>query len=327
MPVVPFTFGRRRLLAIKHEDDLWFTGDDIGTALEYAHPRDAIKKLYQRNKEELDRYSIVIRIPVAYSKSEPKEELRGVSGETCGVSLTPHVGDERADEDVPEPVGAVRYQSVRVFNEEGVMVLTMLSSQPIAAVFRGWAVKILKAYRHGQLVLSNPANRERLLETCIKETRFGNEAAIHTLIAHFGYPETIRLPALPAPGVAALQQPAVVGWFWRDMLPRLADEVREGFGPTVDALKRRRPHFRGWKVVHETGAAFALDHRSGDLYEIVAELAAREGVHGDMTGHLFGRWLNQIEGLLNTQGWTRRLDRTAQGSQIFRLMLAEREGV
>ncbi|MCP5340412.1 MAG: hypothetical protein H7A16_09600 [Sinobacteraceae bacterium] len=329
-PLIPFQFDTRRLMAVKHEDDLWFTGEDVGAALEYTTPRDAINKIFRRNEAELSSYSAVLKLPTSSSVSTPN-----LSG--CGDSLSPQVGSAGSEdvaagtEDLPpgtesQVSPAVQLRPVRVFNEEGVMILTMLSQQPKAAAFRAWAVKILKAYRHGQLVLQNPANRERLLETCIKEARFGNEAALHTLIAHFGYPETIRLPAAPAPGVLALQQPALVAWFWRELLPKLATDIRAGYGPVVDEFKRRRPHWRGWKIVPESGAAFALDHRSGDLHELVAELGARDGVQSAMTGHLFGRWLNQIESLLNTQGWTRRQERTVQGSQIYRLMLVDVEG-
>lgn len=40
--------------------------------------------------------------------------------------------------------------------------------------------------------IADQRKRDRLLETCIKEARFGNAAAIHTLITEFGYPESIR---------------------------------------------------------------------------------------------------------------------------------------
>lgn len=47
-------------------------------------------------------------------------------------------------------------QPTRIFNEEGVMIITMLSRQPKAAEFRRWAVQVLKAYRHGLLAPALP---------------------------------------------------------------------------------------------------------------------------------------------------------------------------
>ena len=107
---------------IEKDKDLWLTGEQIGIALEYEFPRQAIKKIYERNKDELDEYSCLIKIAGC-------EVTKG------GVKLTPPGGK----------------QETRVFNEHGTMVITMLSRQPIARLFRKWAVNILKAYRHGEL--------------------------------------------------------------------------------------------------------------------------------------------------------------------------------
>ena len=42
--------------------ELWMTREQIGTALEYADPKNAIAKIHQRNKERLDRFSGVVNL-------------------------------------------------------------------------------------------------------------------------------------------------------------------------------------------------------------------------------------------------------------------------
>lgn len=53
-------------------------------------------------------------------------------------------------------VGKMR--EVRIFNEEGVMLITMKSQQPKVVSFQKWAVKILKQHRHGQLPMTSDDN-------------------------------------------------------------------------------------------------------------------------------------------------------------------------
>lgn len=329
---VPFRFNGLPLFAISHDEDLWLTGEDIGRALEYSDPRKGIKTLYERNTEELDRYSTVLKLPVTYGDAASTEGDADAEEGPCGVNLRPDGGSVASES---TPAASTRMRPVRVFSEEGVMVLTMLSSQPKAGEFRAWAVGVLKAYRHGNLVIANPANRDRLLETCIKEVRFGNEAAIHTLIAHFGYPESIRKPALPAPlrttegapaSMLLATAPTLVRWFVTDYLVRLAEQARSGSGPLLDDLRRKRKNFKYWREVSESGAVFALNHTGGDLLTIVQEQASAAGVVDEINASGFNRWLNQIEPELNAQGWTRRLEGASQGRYVYRLVLLKGEG-
>jgi prophage antirepressor-like protein len=101
-------FRGQAIPVIAHEGDQWITGEQIGRALGYEHPRQRINDLFRRNRDELSEYSLELKL----RSSEPP---------------------------------------TRIYNEEGVMVLTMLSRQPVAQQFRRWAVGILKAYRHGDL--------------------------------------------------------------------------------------------------------------------------------------------------------------------------------
>jgi len=103
-------FNDNNLSLISFNNDAWFTGADIGFCLEYKNPVKAISDIYKRNEEELKQYSLTHKLP----------NINGKNYKT------------------------------RLYNEEGVMIITMLSRQPKAMEFRNWAVKVLKASRHGQ---------------------------------------------------------------------------------------------------------------------------------------------------------------------------------
>jgi prophage antirepressor-like protein len=171
-PVV-YEFNRQPVPMHRHEGDLWVTSEHIGAALGYAEPNRAITKIYNRNREELDLH-------------------------TCTPKLVHQAED-----------GIEQRRSVRCFNEEGIMIITMLSRQPKAAEFRAWAVKILKAYRHGELVLNQPSERDHLLELCISEAGKCNIAALSTLVSRYGYEPSIKE-----------QQLKILGCRWRPRIRR-----------------------------------------------------------------------------------------------------------
>lgn len=102
-----FNFEGAAVAIINHQHEAWMTGDDIGKALEYTEPRKRINSLFERNREELEEYSVDLK-------------LRSTDG---------------------------KEYATRVYNEEGVMLIGFLSKQPKAVAFRKWAVKVLKAYR------------------------------------------------------------------------------------------------------------------------------------------------------------------------------------
>lgn len=150
-------FENQPLQLVPHNGDLWVTMDDIGKALDYSEPLKGIQNVYGRNKEELNNYSCTLKLRVQGSNGPQNRE-------------------------------------VRVFNEEGVMVLTMLSRQPKAAAFRRWAVKVLKSYRTGQLTLTQsvPLEHDKFLERMVIEAGKGNHHAIYTLENKYGYPKQVK---------------------------------------------------------------------------------------------------------------------------------------
>ena len=106
----PLMFGKREIKLVRHDDDAWITAEQVGEALEYAE-KDAVLEIYRRNKEELDEYSCTLKMRVQSQN------------------------------------GVTQNREVRVFNEEGVMIICMLSQQPKAREFRRWAVEVLKRER------------------------------------------------------------------------------------------------------------------------------------------------------------------------------------
>lgn len=112
-------FQGHELSVVDHDGQQWLTGEQIGEALEYRKPRKSINEIYRRHAAELSDYSVDLKV-------------RSTDGKA--------------------------YET-RVYNREGVMVITMLSHQPRAREFRRWAVRILKAYEAGDLTAATEAQR------------------------------------------------------------------------------------------------------------------------------------------------------------------------
>ncbi len=91
-------FNGQAIEVINKDGDGWMTGEQIGDALGYENPLKAINNLFQRNREELEEYS-------------------------CTLKLRVHDHDGRNVQ-----------REVRLFNEEGVMLICMFSQQPSAGV-------------------------------------------------------------------------------------------------------------------------------------------------------------------------------------------------
>lgn len=46
----------------ERDNEFYMTREQIGAALEYSNPRDAISKIHRRNKERLDKFSGVVKL-------------------------------------------------------------------------------------------------------------------------------------------------------------------------------------------------------------------------------------------------------------------------
>ncbi len=98
------------------EDDIWMTRKQIGEALEYDNPKDAIYRIHERHKDRLDKHSVVDKLSTTDDK---------------------------------------KYDTI-LYNERGVMEICRWSKQPKANTFMDWVWDIVQAYRYGKLKTGTP---------------------------------------------------------------------------------------------------------------------------------------------------------------------------
>jgi len=104
--------------------DVFMTAEQLGMVLEYATPRESVNKIISRNN--------YLRQPEF----------------SCEVKMTSPRGDT---------------QNTRVFTEDGIYEVTMLSRQPKAREFRSWVRKVLKSLRKGETILVQPLTQDAKL--------------------------------------------------------------------------------------------------------------------------------------------------------------------
>lgn len=92
---------------IMYDNIICMTAESIGRALGYAAPKDSIFKIYHRNKEELDSYSVMVKLSTTDGKS----------------------------------------YNQRVFTEEGIYIISMLANTDKAKKFRAELANLLKQKR------------------------------------------------------------------------------------------------------------------------------------------------------------------------------------
>lgn len=107
-----FPYGDMAMRVYGADGEVWVEGSEIGAALGFSKPAESISNLYNRNREELEPFSITHQI------------------------------DEK-------PQGG---RPPRLYNEMGVYLLTMFARTRKAAKFRRWVVETLAALRRGAFV-------------------------------------------------------------------------------------------------------------------------------------------------------------------------------
>lgn len=119
-------------------NDIWFTKKQIGEALEYADPQNAIDLIYKRNTARLQQFSVTVK-------------LTGTDGKSYNTTL---------------------------FNRRGVMEICRYSKQPKANLLYDWIYDIVEAYMDGELKstkkisqpdFSNLSNEDAMLYILLKE--------------------------------------------------------------------------------------------------------------------------------------------------------------
>lgn len=108
-------------------DDILLTREQIGSALEYVNPNDALSKMHKRHKERLDALSVVARL----STTDRKE-----------------------------------YNTI-LYTQRGIMEICRWSNKPKANLFMDWVWDIIDKYRSGELQIqtSNPTPITDILTT------------------------------------------------------------------------------------------------------------------------------------------------------------------
>jgi len=289
---VTYEFNKNPVPMHPQDGDLWVSNEHIGVCLEYSEPRMAMSKVYSRNLEELKEHSLLVK-------------------------MTTH------DQD-----GTARRRSVRCFNEEGIMLICMITHQPLAREFRRWAVKILKAYRHGELVLNQPAQRDHLLELCIVEAGKCNVAAIDTLVQRYGYDEGIKEHQINVLCVryghkrpSALQHmPLLVSWFISTFLLELKEELHSG----KHARCYKSVAESAMKVHLEADGTRTIEHTTSQLLGAVSDVALQDGIDVNITAKTFGESVARAQSDIAAAGWTRKPSKIKHSLRTYKLTLQAR---
>ena len=92
-------------------DDILLTREQIGSALEYANPDDALSKIHRRHKDRLDQLSVIAKL----SSTDGKE------------------------------------YNTYLYTERGVMEICRWSNKPKANQFMDWCWDIVTKYRQGEI--------------------------------------------------------------------------------------------------------------------------------------------------------------------------------
>lgn len=114
-------------------DDILLTREQIGTALEYVNPREAIKNIHRKHKDRLDPLSLRIKL---------------------GGCQT-------------EPTSKSEEQECVYYTQRGVMEICRFSRQPKANQFMDWVWDIIEKYRNHEFIhISQQDNliNEKLIE-------------------------------------------------------------------------------------------------------------------------------------------------------------------
>ncbi|MBW2084411.1 MAG: Bro-N domain-containing protein [Deltaproteobacteria bacterium] len=125
-------FGTVKCDFYSDDKEIWMTREQIGTALEYSNPGDSIRKIHERNKERLDKFSVTVK-------------LSGTDGKLYNTYL---------------------------YNAKGVYEICRWSRQPKADQFYDWVYEILEGLRKGEVKLMMAEKYKKLeLEARLKNAR------------------------------------------------------------------------------------------------------------------------------------------------------------
>lgn len=104
--------------------DVWMTREQVGRALEYTDPGDSIRKIHERNKDRLDKFSVTVK-------------LSGTDGKLYNTYL---------------------------YNAKGVYEICRFSRQPKADAFMDFVWDVLESLRKGESILVRPQTEDAKLQ-------------------------------------------------------------------------------------------------------------------------------------------------------------------
>lgn len=123
-------FGQKEMNIYQNENnDIFMTREQIGQALEYSEPVIAISKLHKRNRNRLDKFSVVTKLVSADGKL---------------------------------------YETT-IYNEKGIYEIARKSGQPKADEFYDWVYDLLSKLRKGELKVEHPKSNLEALQLTVKE--------------------------------------------------------------------------------------------------------------------------------------------------------------
>jgi prophage antirepressor-like protein len=106
------------------QDEIIMTAEQIGSALDYAYPRQSILKIFERNKERLQKFSVEVKLTATDGKE---------------------------------------YET-RIFNEQGIYALIFLSNKSKAIEFQEWVYGVITDIRKNGFHLPTTVQQPELLE-------------------------------------------------------------------------------------------------------------------------------------------------------------------
>lgn len=122
-------FGQNEMNIYQNENnDIFMTREQIGNALEYTEPIIAISKLHSRNRNRLDKFSVVTNL--VSTDGKPYETT--------------------------------------IYNEKGIYEIARKSGQSKADEFYDWVYDLLSKLRKGKLQVDKPNNTKLLLKTALE---------------------------------------------------------------------------------------------------------------------------------------------------------------
>lgn len=131
-----------------HDDkkEIWMTREQIGAALGYADPVRAISRVHERNKDRLDRFSVVVKLTTTDGKS----------------------------------------YDTTVYNAKGIYEICRWSRQPKANAFYDWVYEVLESLRKGEKVLIDTQKlRELEIDARIRNARARQGKELTTMAEKF----------------------------------------------------------------------------------------------------------------------------------------------